>query len=130
MTARILAVEDNAVNLQLMTYLLRSLGHDVTEATGGQEALDLAAEGTFDLVLLDVHMPGVDGYQVLAWLKSQPRFRYTPIAAVTALAMVGDRERLLASGFDAYISKPIEPELFADQVREILLAGARSFRTP
>ncbi len=130
MGSRILVVEDNRTNLDLMNYLLKALGHEVVAAESGAEALSVADGGSFDLVLLDVHMPVLDGYEVLGELKKLQEFLFTPVVAVTALAMVGDREKLLASGFDGYISKPIEPEGFAEQVNVFLRLSGHPLQKP
>ncbi|MCC2669285.1 MAG: divK 2 [Armatimonadetes bacterium] len=120
--ARILVIEDNPTNLQLMAYLLRAFGHTVLEAQDGEPGLVRAAELP-DLILCDVHLPGLDGYQVARYLKSHPVLRSVPLVAVTALAMVGDRDRVMEAGFDGYLPKPIEPEAFVRQVEAFLIQG-------
>lgn len=109
MSARILAVDDVLHNLDLMTYLLQAAGHQVVGATTGSEALLLAADRRPDLVVLDLQLPDLDGYEVLARLRAQPELAGIPIIAVTAYAMVGDRDAALAAGFDGYLAKPIDP---------------------
>jgi two-component system cell cycle response regulator len=120
--ARILIIEDNPANLELMAYLLRATGHEVLEACDGEEGLELVRRITIDLVVCDVHMPRLDGYAVVDRLKAIPAWRRIPVLAVTAMAMVGDRERVLGAGFDGYFSKPIEPESFAREVALFLPA--------
>jgi two-component system cell cycle response regulator len=116
-------VEDNAINLELMTYLLQAAGYDVTGVSGGAAALSsLRAEGV-DLVICDVQMPGMDGMQLLRELRAHPDTATLPVIAVTAAAMVGDRERLLAAGFDGYMAKPIDPQTFAQQVAAFVPAA-------
>lgn len=127
MSARILCVEDNAANMQLMTYLLRSHGHDTIEAVNGPEGLERASEGC-DLVLLDLQLPGMTGEAVLGRLRDLPLPEGVPVVAVTAFAMVGDRERVLAMGFDGYIAKPIDPEGFVEQVEAHLPVGKHGRR--
>jgi CheY-like chemotaxis protein len=100
-----------------VVYLLQAFGHEVSAATEGTEGIEMARHEKPDLILLDIHMPKMDGYEVANRLRNDPACRVIRIVAVTALAMVGDRERLLASGFDGYISKPIEPETFSAQVQ-------------
>jgi CheY-like chemotaxis protein len=117
--ARILIIEDNPTNRQLMAYLLRAFGHTVAEASDGETGLTQAAEAP-DLILCDIHLPGIDGYQVAAHLKSSPELRVVPLVAVTALAMVGDRDRVMDAGFNGYLTKPIEPETFVQQVEGFL----------
>ncbi|MDD4768486.1 MAG: response regulator [Eubacteriales bacterium] len=119
MPKKVLIIEDNLISLQLMTYLLETAGFSIFSALDGQEGLELAGKKP-DLIICDVHLPGVDGYQVAAALKAQPALAETPLVAVTALAMVGDREKLLKGGFDFYISKPIEPETFAAQITALV----------
>lgn len=125
MRARILVVEDNPTNLDLITYLLRALGYDISCETDGERGLASALSGKFDLVLTDILMPKMDGLEFARRFKSDARASGTPLIAVTALAMAGDRERILKAGFDGYIAKPIEPQKFAAQITEFLDAGAR-----
>lgn len=122
MNARILIVEDNPTNLDLITYLLRALGYDIACETDGKAGLARALSGEFDLVLTDILMPNMDGLEFARRFKADPRAAGTPLVAVTALAMTGDRERILAAGFDGYIAKPIEPQKFAAQITEFLNA--------
>ena len=103
-----------------MVYLLEAFGHEVAAAKEGAEGIELARQKKPDLILLDIHMPKMDGYEVASRLRDDPDCPRIPLVAVTALAMVGDREKLLASGFDGYISKPIEPETFSAKVQEFL----------
>jgi CheY-like chemotaxis protein len=109
MTARILAVDDVSHNLELMTYLLQASGHEVLAATTGADALRLAAQSHPDLIVLDVELPDIDGYEVLGRLRAEDDLAGVPVIAVTAYAMVGDRDDALAAGFDGYLSKPIDP---------------------
>lgn len=112
MPARILVIEDNPDNLDLMTYVLKGIGHDVLAATTGEDGIRIALEERPDLILCDIHLPDRNGMEVASVLRAAPVLREVPFVAVTALAMVGDRERILAAGFDGYIAKPIEPEQF------------------
>jgi two-component system cell cycle response regulator len=114
--ARILVIEDNPTNLELMSYLLKAFGHEVLTAMDGEEGIEAVRRSTVDLIICDVQLPKLDGFGVVAHLKSQPALRSIPILAVTALAMVGDRDKLLAAGFDGYLSKPIDPETFVPTV--------------
>ncbi len=123
MSARILLVEDNADNMTLLDYLLRAHGYEPVLARDGQEALRIAIEMRPDLILLDIRMPVIDGYQVAATVRSTPGLERTRIVAVTASAMVGDRERIAAAGFDGYIQKPIDPETFLARIEPFLVAG-------
>jgi len=123
--ARILAIEDNPTNLELMAYLLRAFGYEVLEATDGEVGLAVARRERPDLIICDVQMPGVDGYEVARQLKSDPTLRMIPLLAITALAMVGDRDKVLAAGFDGYIAKPLTPQTFVQQVAAFLQPNQR-----
>ena len=120
--ARVLVIEDNAANLDLMTYLLEAYGHQVVAARDGEEGLQQLRGERPDLIVCDIHMPRMDGYEVARQVKTDSGLRDVPLIAVTALAMVGDRERVLETGFDGYIAKPINPETFVAQL-ENYLAG-------
>lgn len=126
MAARILIIEDNPANMELMAYLLQAFGHVVLSAFNGEEGLEMVRRTAPDLILCDVHLPKIDGYGVLQQLKDDAAFRLIPVIAVTALAMVGDRQKLLAAGFDGYLGKPIEPEAFVGQVEQFLGSHFRS----
>jgi CheY-like chemotaxis protein len=118
--ARILVVEDNATNRDLISYLLRAFGHEVACESDGGSGLASALAGNYDLVLADVLMPNMDGFEFARRLKSDPRLAHTPLIAVTALAMSGDKEKILRAGFDGYISKPIDPQQFSGQIAAFL----------
>jgi two-component system cell cycle response regulator len=118
--ARILVIEDNADNLELMTYLLEAFGHSVEVARNGELGVEAIDQSGFDLIVCDVHLPRMDGYQVVREVKSRVRCADVPVIAVTALAMVGDQERLLQSGFDGYVAKPIEPQSFVRRIESYL----------
>lgn len=118
--ARILIIEDNPTNMELMSYLLTAFGHTPLMAFDGESGVRMAREQRPDLILCDVYLPKLDGYGVVAALKGDPALRAIPVLASTALAMVGDRERLMEAGFDGYLAKPIEPELFVDQLAPFL----------
>jgi len=120
--ARILIIEDNPANIELMSFLLGAYGHTPLSAADGARGVAAARSELPDLIACDVNLPGMDGFQVLAALKGEPALAGVPILAVTALAMAGDREKVLAAGFDGYISKPIEPESFVAEL-EAFLAG-------
>jgi CheY-like chemotaxis protein len=124
MTATILVIEDNPDNIRLVDYVLRAHGYEPLLATSGAKGLQIAGEAKPDLILLDIRMPHMDGYQVAARLR-QMDLAATKIVAVTASAMVGDRERIAAAGFDGYIQKPIDPETFMADI-EHFLAGRLS----
>ena len=120
MPARILIIEDNPTNMELMVYLLNAFGFTPLTANDGISGIQAARDTAPDLIICDVHLPRLDGYGVVAELKQDPALRHLPVLAVTALAMVGDREKLLEAGFDGYIAKPIEPDTFVVQLEEFL----------
>ena len=106
----ILLVEDNQVNQKVATRLLQKRGHRVALAASGEEALHSLAQHSFDLVLMDVHMPGMDGIEATIAMREKEKStgHHQPVIAMTALAMKGDRERCIAAGMDGYLSKPID----------------------
>ena len=124
--ARILVVDDNASNLNLILYLLRAFGHDAQGAVDGLAGMEAARSGEFDLVLSDILMPHVDGLELVRQLRADPRLADCKVVAVTASAMVGDRESVMKSGFDGYITKPIDPEKFVGQVDSYLAPSLRA----
>lgn len=130
MSARILIIEDKQANLDLMSYLLNAFGHTVETATDGEQGLAAVSHDPPDLIVCDIHLPGMDGYEVARRLASDARHRHIPLIAVTALAMVGDREKVLRAGFDGYISKPIVPESFVSQIDAFLVPQLRSVPLP
>jgi two-component system cell cycle response regulator len=129
-TARILVIEDNPTNLELMVYLLRAFGYDPVTAGNGESGLEAVQREAFDLVICDMQMPGVDGYEVARRLKAHPAFGSLRLVAVTAMAMVGDRDRALGAGYDGYIAKPINPQTFVKQVEAFLPAPAHTAQRP
>ncbi len=130
MPARILVIEDNQENLDLMTYLLTAYGYDALAARDGEKGLEAARRELPELIISDLQMPSVDGYEVARRLRRDPRFAKCRLIAVTSFAMRGDRERVLEAGFDGYISKPIDPERFIGQIEEFLHAAPRPATSP
>lgn len=128
--ARILIIEDNPANVELMAFLLTAYGHSAVSAPDGPRGIASARAEPPDLVACDVHLPGMDGFAVLHALKAEPALAGVPVLAVTALAMAGDREKVLAAGFDGYISKPIEPESFVAELEAFLPAAAPTTAAP
>jgi|SRR5579862_1617276 two-component system cell cycle response regulator DivK len=120
--SNILIAEDNAVNRELLRELLETRGHTVTEACDGQEALQSIAQSQPQLVLLDIGMPVLDGFAVVNNIRKDPRTCHLPVLAITAYAMQGDREKILDTGFDGYLSKPIDASLLFQEI-DRLLAG-------
>ena len=117
---RILLVEDNPQNRRLAQFLLKSKGYIVYEATTGEQALELARTQRPDLILMDLQLPGLDGFAVTRMLKTDAATRDIPVVAMTAYAMKGDREKALAEGCDGYIAKPIDTREFPMTVRRYL----------
>lgn len=122
--ARVLIIEDNEQNLYLTTFILERHGYAVTSAREGHEGIKSAIATQPDLILLDIQLPKMDGYQVARTLRNHPELAGIPIIAVTSYAMVGDRERVLAAGCTGYIEKPINPDTFVDQVAAHLSSNA------
>ena len=120
MSKKILYIEDNEQNLYLVTFLLEKHGYQVCSATDGLLGIAMAAAERPDLILLDIQLPGMDGYTVARSLRSNSELAATPIVAVTSYAMAGDREKALASGCTGYIEKPINPDTFIQQVEQHL----------
>jgi CheY-like chemotaxis protein len=121
MTRRVLIVEDDRDSAYLMSYLFRSVGYDVSCAHDGGGGLEMAEQQRPDVILLDVHMTPMNGLEVARLLRAHGDLGGVPRIAVTAYAMPGRREEMLAGGFTGYISKPIEPARFVAQVEQILV---------
>jgi len=117
---RILVIEDDPASFQLIAYLLGAFGYAALLAVDGEEGLAVARREIPDLIICDIQLPGMDGLAVMRALKTDRFLKQVPVIAVTAYAMVGDRERLLAAGFDGYIPKPIVAETFVGQVENYL----------
>jgi CheY-like chemotaxis protein len=117
---RILVAEDRPASLELICTVLETVGYEVIRAADGHEALEKALSNAVDLVLLDLQMPKLDGFGVLAELRKDSGFANTPIVALTASAMQGDRERALAAGFSSYITKPVDIRLLRSELERLL----------
>ena len=119
---RVLVVEDNDMNMQLVEYLLEEGGVDIVKATSGEEALSITRSAApFDLILMDIHLPGMDGLSVVRAMKDDTRTARVPILALTAHAMRGDKDRFLDAGCDGYISKPIDVKTFLSSIEQYLV---------
>lgn len=116
MIKTILIIEDNEQNLYMMRFLLESYGFSVIEARDGKEGLDLSSKTHPQAILLDIQLPGMNGYEVAIELRKNPDIASIPIIAVTSYAMLGDREKAIAAGATGYIEKPINPDIFIDQI--------------
>src|SRR5215471_7153589 len=113
----VLIVDDNEVNLKLARDVLRHAGFRTLEGSTAGAGLALAAEHRPDVILLDIRLPDMDGSEALVRLRAAEETASIPVVALTSLAMKGDRERLLAQGFDGYLEKPIDVRAFPDEVR-------------
>jgi CheY-like chemotaxis protein len=113
---RILVAEDWPSSRELIRAVLDGVGYEVIEAVDGQDALKKAYSGSFDLIILDLQMPKIDGFGVLEALRQDVRFAKVPILALTASAMQGDRERAMAAGFSSYIAKPVDLNFLRSEI--------------
>jgi len=120
---RILLAEDNDLNAHLAKVLLEHAGHQVVPAENGEVALDLLAQGDFDMVFMDIQMPGMDGFETTAAIRANPAWAYLPIIAMSAHAMKGDRERCLEAGMNDYVSKPLRMEEVSAAIERQLEPG-------
>lgn len=121
MASKVLVVEDNDMNMQLVEFLLEEEGYEILKASSGEEALQSIAQTVPDLILMDIHLPGMDGLTVVREMKNDPRTKRVPILALTAHAMRGDRDRFLDAGCDGYISKPIDVKTFIPAIQSYLV---------
>jgi CheY-like chemotaxis protein len=129
MGARILVIDDDPINLELITYLLEAYGHEASRACDGESGLQMLHGQLPDVILCDVQLTKLSGYGVVHCLKSNPRTKKIPVIAVTALAMAEDRARVFEAGFDGYLSKPIDSETFVSQIEQYLQSHS-SMRYP
>lgn len=120
MSARILLIDDDSASMALMLFLLKSFGFKTIFAFDAEDGLRLAKSTAPDLILCDVNMPGMSGLAFVRQVKQFEDLRHVPIVAVTAMAMAGDEEGLIALGFDGYIGKPVDPELLRAQLDSYL----------
>jgi two-component system cell cycle response regulator DivK len=120
----ILYVEDNADNRSLIRRVLNAEGYSMVEAVNAEDAIRKLEGGKVDLILMDINMPGVDGYTLTARIKSIEKYSRIPIIAVTANVMRGDREKSLEAGCDGYIQKPIDIDTLAQQIERFLIRSA------
>ncbi len=118
--AKILIVEDNPMNMELIVDILGFAGHESYQAFDGKKALDTVENNNIDLILLDMQLPEMDGLEVLSRLKDNSKTSDIPVIAVTAHAMIGDKERFLEAGCVDYIAKPIDITIFTDLIEKHL----------
>jgi two-component system cell cycle response regulator DivK len=121
---KVLIVDDNRASRDLIRAILKPVCCDIVEASHGQQGLDLLRQENPDLVLLDIDMPGLDGLSVVKRIRQDAGYAELPVVAVTAFAMEGDRERGLAAGFTAYLTKPVRAAALRQQVQQLLAAAA------
>ena len=121
----ILIVEDNEKNMKLVRDILRHNGHATIEATTGGEGVRLASDKKPDLILMDIQLPDIDGIEALRRIREHAALDATPVVAVSASVMPDDQQKIVSSGFDAFITKPINLKQFQDTVQQFL-AGGRS----
>ncbi|MGD9602874.1 MAG: response regulator [Gammaproteobacteria bacterium] len=119
----ILVVEDNPMNLKLARDVLEAKGYQVLAAENGEDGVTLARTAHPDLVLMDIQLPGIDGVEALARLRADPATAAVPVVAFTASVMAGDRSRVTAAGFDAFVAKPIELKSFLATLAKLLERG-------
>jgi two-component system cell cycle response regulator DivK len=120
MSKRILVIEDEEDNRRIVRDLLTSVGYEIIEAMTGEEGIEAAATQLPGLILMDIQLPGLDGYEATRRIKANPALRHIPIIAVTSYALSGDDVKAFAAGCDAYISKPFSPRVLLAKVREYL----------
>jgi two-component system, cell cycle response regulator DivK len=118
--AKILLVEDNEMNRDMLSRRLGKKGYEVVMALDGEQALEMARAEAPDLILLDISLPGLDGWEVTRRLKARPETQAIPVIALTAHAMAGDREKCLEAGCDEYDTKPVELPRLLGKIQELL----------
>lgn len=120
MSRNILIIEDQEDNRRILRDLLSSAGYGMIEAVNGEQGVALAESANPDLILMDIRLPGVDGYEATRRIKANPALRQIPIIAVTSYALSGDDEKARQAGCDAYVAKPISPRALLVKIREYL----------
>ncbi|MCE5300754.1 MAG: response regulator [Spirochaetia bacterium] len=120
MKKRVLYIEDSEQNMYLIRYILEAAGYEILQAKEGETGLKIAKSELPDMILLDIQLPVMDGYEVAKRLRKIPETMKIPVVALSSYAMVGDREKALAAGCTGYIDKPINPEKFVKQIEQYL----------
>jgi len=120
MSKRILVIEDQEDNRQIVRDLVTASGYELIEATTGEEGIEAAARESPDLILMDIQLPGIDGYEVTRRIKANPQLQKIPIIAVTSYALSGDDKKAFAAGCDGYVTKPYSPRVLLAKIREYL----------
>jgi CheY-like chemotaxis protein len=116
MKIKALIIEDNEQNMYMLSFLLEKNNYEVMQAFNGIDGVKAAIENSPDFILLDIQLPGMDGYQIARELRKRNNLKYIPIIAVTSHAMVGDREKAMEAGATGYIEKPIDPDNFIQKM--------------
>lgn len=114
---RVLVIEDNPLNMELVVEILKTSGFEVYGAINGEDAIKEVEREHYDLILMDIELPVMDGISAMRIIKSKPEYHNVPIIALTAFAMKGDKEKFLVEGFDDYISKPIDVPEFMKKMQ-------------
>jgi len=130
MKPKVLIIEDNEQNLYLATFLLEKNGYEVIQAREGRTGIEIANNASLDIILVDIQLPAMDGYEVTRALRSIRNLKATPIVAVTSYAMPGDREKAIAAGCTGYIEKPINPDTFIAEIGRYLIVPPDSKGEP
>ncbi|MDO9550095.1 MAG: response regulator [Methanoregula sp.] len=117
---KVLVIEDNEKNRYLISFILKAEGFDVIEAITGEEGVEMAIRESPDLVLMDIQLPGIDGYEATRQIRASKVNDTIPIVALTSYAMSGDRERALSAGCNGYVEKPINPDTIIDEIRKYI----------
>ena len=117
---RILVIEDHEENRRLLRDLLTSFGYELIEAATGEEGLAAAEAQQPDLILMDIQLPGIDGYETTRQIKANPALLHIPVIAVTSYALSGDDVKALEAGCDAYVTKPFDPAELLEKIQEYL----------
>ena len=120
MAKTVLIVEDSELNMRLFNDLLEAFGYRTVKTRDGRQALPLAREHKPDLIIMDIQLPEISGIEIIGRLKQDPALKAIPVVAVTAFAMRGDEQKILAAGCDAYLSKPISVTTFLETIRTLL----------
>jgi two-component system, cell cycle response regulator DivK len=120
MSRRILVVEDQEDNRQILRDLLANAGYEMIEAGDGEQAVAAANEHRPDLILMDIQLPELDGYEATRRIKANPALKHIPVIAVTSYALAGDEEKTRAAGCDGYIAKPFSPRKLLNTIKELL----------
>lgn len=123
--ARVLIIEDTMENMYLTTFLLSHAGHEIIPATTGEEGVKKALSEDPDIILMDILLPGIDGYEATRRIKEAEKTNPIPIVALTSYAMEGDRQKAMSLGCAGYIEKPIDPDTFVRKIEEFLKRSSR-----